>query len=92
MAGEVAASSSKPQLRGLHHMVVKKNIGIAMGLCVATVIGMKLFFNDPRRDAVGEFYKYVGIFKIEINEYGFNQIVIIVFFAGTMMQINHSSE
>lgn len=56
--GEVKEISNKPQLRGLHHSLVKKNIFISMGLVVAVIVGMEFGFKQPRKERVAEFYRY----------------------------------
>lgn len=47
----------KPQLRGLLHNQIKKNLIVAIGLCIVAGIGVKVLVNDARKAKYAEFYK-----------------------------------
>lgn len=59
--GEIKEASNKPQLRGLHHALVKRNIFISLGLVGIVIVAMEFGFKQPRKAVVAEFYKYVLI-------------------------------
>lgn len=59
MAGEAVSGAipRPPQLKGLHHAVVKKNIYVALGLSVAVGVLYKFAICDPKKRDYAEFYK-----------------------------------
>lgn len=61
MAGE-AATVGRPQLKGAHLAVMKKNLYVAIALSIASGIAYKYTICEPRKKAYAEFYKYVSLF------------------------------
>lgn len=51
------AKAGKPQLRGLLHSQIKKNIILAFVVASITAVGQKVFINDERKRAYADFYK-----------------------------------
>lgn len=56
MADKVS-NVAKPQLRGLLQSQIKKNLFVAIGLCVVVGVAQKIFVNDARKAKYAEFYK-----------------------------------
>lgn len=55
--GAEAGRLPKPQLRGLHQAVIKKNLIVACSLAIASIFVMKYGRNDPRKQDYADFYK-----------------------------------
>ncbi|XP_055712955.1 cytochrome c oxidase subunit 6C [Phlebotomus papatasi] len=51
------AKPNKPQLRGLHHATIKRNLTVALVLSAVSVVAVKLLYNDRRKANYAEFYK-----------------------------------
>lgn len=47
----------KPQLRGLLHDQIKKNLAFAFLVAGAVAFAQKIFINDERKRVYAEFYK-----------------------------------
>lgn len=56
MAGD-SGSVGRPQLKGLHHAIVKNNIAVAIGLSIAAAVAYKFLINDKKKRDYAEFYK-----------------------------------
>lgn len=56
MSGAVA-NLKKPQLRGLLHSQIKKNLIVAIGLSVVFGVAYKFAVSEPRKQKYAEFYK-----------------------------------
>lgn len=54
---DAVSKVGKPQLRGLLQNQIKKNLIVAITLCIAAGIGVKFFINDVRKAKYAEFYK-----------------------------------
>uniref|UniRef100_A0A0K8TPJ2 Putative cytochrome c oxidase subunit vic n=1 Tax=Tabanus bromius TaxID=304241 RepID=A0A0K8TPJ2_TABBR len=52
-----AARAVKPQLRGLHHATIKRNLFVAFGLVTFVTTTFKFLVNEPKKKAYAEFYK-----------------------------------
>lgn len=52
------AKPNKPQLRGLHHATIKRNLTVALVLSAVSVVAVKVLHNDRRKANYAEFYKY----------------------------------
>lgn len=57
MAGDAVARANKPQLRGLLHSSIKKNLIVAIVLAGVSAVGVQVFLKDARRATYAEFYK-----------------------------------
>lgn len=51
------ATLKKPQLRGLLHSQIKKNLIVAIGLCIAAGVVHRFTVVEPRRKRYADFYK-----------------------------------
>uniref|UniRef100_A0A0V0G3L6 Putative cytochrome c oxidase n=1 Tax=Triatoma dimidiata TaxID=72491 RepID=A0A0V0G3L6_TRIDM len=51
------STSVKPQLRGLLHSKIKRNLAIAVVLSAASGVIVKTFFGDARKKQYADFYK-----------------------------------
>lgn len=51
------ATVKKPQLRGLLHSQIKKNLIVAIGLCIVAGVAHRFAVVEPRRNKYAEFYK-----------------------------------
>lgn len=56
MSGAVV-KAVKPQLRGLLHREIKKNIALAFVVAGVVASLQKVFINDERKQVYAEFYK-----------------------------------
>ncbi|XP_055680811.1 cytochrome c oxidase subunit 6C [Lutzomyia longipalpis] len=57
VATQVTDKPNKPQLRGLHHATIKRNLAVSLVLCTISVIAVKILHNDRRKANYAEFYK-----------------------------------
>lgn len=48
---------SKPQLRSLLHNQIKRNLIVAVGMCIVAAVSQKIFINDARKERFANFYK-----------------------------------
>lgn len=56
MSGAVG-KAVKPQLRGLLHQQIKKNIIVAFVVAGVVATAQKIFVNDAKKKAYADFYK-----------------------------------
>ncbi|XP_035892944.1 cytochrome c oxidase subunit 6C-1-like [Anopheles stephensi] len=58
MSEEVTYRIPKPaRMRGLHNVIVKRNLIMAIALVTTAVISIKMLRNEPRKRDYAEFYK-----------------------------------
>ncbi|XP_044263864.1 cytochrome c oxidase subunit 6C-1-like [Tribolium madens] len=57
------SKAAKPQLRGLLHNQIKRNLIVAIGMCITAAVAQKIFVNDHRKQVYAEFYKNYDINK-----------------------------
>ncbi|CAH1959593.1 unnamed protein product [Acanthoscelides obtectus] len=62
MSGSVG-KAAKPQLRGLLHQQIKRNILLAAAVATAAAVVQKVFVNNPRMQVYADFYKTYDIEK-----------------------------
>ncbi|KAJ3648652.1 hypothetical protein Zmor_020440 [Zophobas morio] len=65
---DAVSKTPKPQLRGLLHNQIKRNLIWACGMCFVAAVAQKFLVNDHRQNIYAEFYK-----KYDINK-EFNKI------------------
>lgn len=60
MSAKAVATLAKPQMRGLLTDQIKKNLGIATVLSLATMFCYKFAVGDVRKNKYAEFYRYAS--------------------------------
>lgn len=55
---DTVSKAPKPQLRGLLHSQIKRNIWVAVAMCFTAAVAQKFLINDHRKQVYAEFYKY----------------------------------
>lgn len=63
MGGEAVAKPTKPQLRGLFHAQLKRNLITTFVLVAGCGVSFYLLHNRRQKNAVAEFYKNYDIDK-----------------------------
>lgn len=57
--GDSVARVNKPQMRGLLHASIKRNLIISLVLAGASAVAFKVLVGDARKKKYAEFYKWV---------------------------------